>query len=148
MKFNLIVLFAGIFFMTSCSKKGGHEHHESEATSDDPNEALYIQVMAIHDEVMPKMDDLYRLKKELQDKISSSKELTVDKKEQLKQIISSLDSADHLMMNWMHKFKPLPDSAGQEAAREYLENEMEEINKVKELTNESVQKAKTELGLK
>jgi len=51
-------------------------------------------------------------------------------------------------MDWMHKFNPLPDTANQEKAREYLENEMEKIKKVRELINGSIEKAKTEVGKK
>jgi hypothetical protein len=104
--------------------------------------------MDIHDEVMPKTGEIYQLKKELQDKIAKTPDLVVDKKKQLDQIISELDSADHSMMDWMHKFNPLPDSANQEKAREYLEDEMEKIKKVRELTNGAIQKAKEEVGKK
>jgi hypothetical protein len=51
------------------------------------------------------------------------------------------------MMSWMHRiheFNPLADSVNQEKAREYLESEMEEIRKVKELMTESIEKAKAE----
>jgi hypothetical protein len=46
------------------------------------------------------------------------------------------------MMDWMHKYNPLPDSADQEKAREYLESEMEKVKKLKDLFNESIEKAK------
>ena len=135
-----------MLLLVACGKSS-HEHHEQdEATDNNPNQALYDQVMDIHNEVMPKSDEIYKLKKELQDKIASTPNLVADKKKQLDQIISELDSADHSMMDWMHKFKPLPDSTNQEAAREYLENEMERIKKVRELINGSLQKAKDELG--
>ncbi len=47
------------------------------------------------------------------------------------------------MMDWMHNFQPLPDSADQEKAREYLESEMERVMKVRELTNETIEKVKS-----
>ncbi len=142
-------MFLGLIITISCTNKSGnHEHHEAIEASNNPNQALYDEVMKVHDEVMPKEDEIYRLKKELQDKITKTPDLVVDKKKQLDQIIAELDSADHSMMDWMHKFNPLPDSANQEAAREYLENEMEKIKKVRELINGSIQKAKDEVGKK
>jgi hypothetical protein len=48
------------------------------------------------------------------------------------------------MMVWMRKFNPLPDSLGEEKAREYLENEMEKIKKVREDVLAAIEKAKTE----
>lgn len=141
-------LFLSLLLLTACGKSGNHEHHDQDETTDNPNQALYDQVMDVHNEVMPKSDEIYQLKKEIQDKITSTPNLVADKKKQLDQIIAELDSADHSMMDWMHKFKPLRDSANQELAREYLENEMERIKKVRELINGSLQKAKEELGKK
>ena len=142
------ILLLGLLITISCNKSGTHKHHDQDEIADDPNRALYDQVMAVHDEVMPKTDEIYRLKKELQDKIAKTPDLVADKKKQLDQIIAELDSADHSMMDWMHKFNPLPDSANQEATREYLENEMEKIKKVRELINGSIQKAKDEVNKK
>ncbi|GHM99463.1 hypothetical protein WSM22_09530 [Cytophagales bacterium WSM2-2] len=148
MKIQAKILFFGLLISISCGKSGSHEGHHNENTSENPNQALYEQVMSVHDEVMPKSDQLYQLKKELKDKIASTPNMVADKKKQLDQIIAELDSADHSMMDWMHKFNPLPDSANQEKAREYLENEMEKIKKVRELINGSIQKAKDEMGKK
>jgi hypothetical protein len=146
-------LIASAFILTaflsllSCGKSGEHHHdQESDTTAtDNPNQALYNQVMEIHDEVMPKTGDIYGLKKELQEKLDK----TADgkEKEELKQTISLLDSADHAMMDWMHHFNPA-DTTSQEAAREYLESEMEKIKKVKDLVNESLEKAKAQTGKK
>lgn len=145
MKIVANILFFGLLITISCNKSGSHEHRATEApASDSPNQALYDEVMAVHDEVMPKTDEIYRLKKELQDKIAKTPDMVADKKKALDQIIHELDSADHSMMDWMHKFNPLPDSVDQEKAREYLENEMERIKKVKELINGTIEKAKEE----
>ncbi|MBI1770318.1 MAG: hypothetical protein HYR67_18260 [Bacteroidetes bacterium] len=148
MKISTKIMFLGLLITISCNKSGSHEHHEEEEVVNNPNQALYEEVMAVHDEVMPKTEEIYRLKKELQDKIAKTPNLIADKKKQLDQIIAELDSADHSMMDWMHKFNPLPDSVNQEAAREYLENEMERIKKVRELINGSIQKAKEEIEKK
>jgi len=149
MKIASKILFLGLIISISCTNKSAnHEHHEAAETSNNPNQALYEEVMAVHDEVMPKTGEIYQLKKDLQDKIAKTPDLVADKKKQLDQIIAELDSADHSMMDWMHKFNPLPDSANQEKAREYLEDEMEKIKKVRELTNGAIQKAKDEVGKK
>jgi Mg2+ and Co2+ transporter CorA len=129
--------------LASCNQSGKHEHHASDsASTENPNTALYDQVMDIHDEIMPRVEDIYQLKKQLKDKIASTTDLTADTKQEVEQIIAQLDSADHSMMDWMHSFSPLPDSADQEKARAYLESEIEKIKKVRELMNESIEKAK------
>lgn len=137
-----------MLMLTACGKSSRQEPNEDTKTTDNPNQALYDQVMDVHNEVMPKSDQLYQLKKELQDKIAQTPALREYQKKQLHQIISELDSADRSMMDWMHKFRPLPDSVNQESAREYLENEMEKIKKVRDLINGSLQKAKEEMGKK
>jgi len=131
----MILLFA-------CSKPSGHEgHDQKDANTDNPNEALYNQVMDVHDEVMPRMDDIYKLKRGLQEKLEI-KGISEEEKKDLESRIAHLDSASQLMMEWMHKFNPLPDSADQEAAREYLESEMERIKKVKDAMLEAIEKEK------
>jgi hypothetical protein len=135
---------ASVIILAACGTRGEHaDHQDGSMTDGNPNQALYDKVMDIHDEVMPKMEDIYRLKKELQEKIDGTADMPLDRKKELEDIISDLDSADHLMMDWMHHFNPLPDSVDQEAAREYLETEMEKVMKVRELTNEALDKAKS-----
>jgi len=141
---QIILLIAGLALF-SCGKGAENTHaSHDEPLDESPNQALYDQVMDIHDEVMPKMDEIMRLKRELQEKIVNTPDLVVEKKEQLERIISNLDSASTAMMNWMHEFNPLPDSVDQEKARVYLESEMERIKKVKTLTLETIEKAKEE----
>jgi TolA-binding protein len=143
---NLKILFViGLLAMSACSKTGEHEHSEHDTASvESPNQALYDQVMDVHDEVMPRMDELMKLKRELQDKIANTPDMVVEKKAQMEKMISNLDSASTAMMNWMHEFNPLPDSVDQEKAREYLESEMERIRKVKSLVTETIDKTKEE----
>lgn len=137
--YSLILALA----LVACSKNADQHDHESNS-NDSPNQALYDQVMDVHDEVMPKMDDIMKLKRQLQEEIANTPDMVVERKAQLEQIISNLDSASYAMMDWMHKFNPLPDSVDQEKAREYLESEMEKVKKVKTQMLESIDKAKQE----
>ncbi len=138
------LLFLLVVVVVGCTHAAKHDErdHEMSTSGDNPNQALYDQVMDIHDEIMPRSEDIYKLKKELQEKLASSPELPGEEKQELELVIAQLDSADQSMMDWMHEFSPLPDSADQEKARAYLESEMERIKKVKELMNESIDKAK------
>ncbi|MBS1558032.1 MAG: hypothetical protein JST69_04820 [Bacteroidetes bacterium] len=141
-----IHVFLILFMLSACGKTDKNQEKQN-TESTDTNQALYEQVMDVHDEVMPKVEQLYSLKKELQEK-RKAKDLPEELKKQIDLAIHGLDSADHAMMNWMHHFNPLPDSANREAAREYLEDEMEKIKKVRELINGTIQKAKDEMGKK
>ena len=138
-------LIACLFLvLIACGKSGDHTNHDmhADSTSENPNQALYDQVMDIHDEVMPKMEDIYKLKQTLEEKIANTPGMVEDQKKELQAMIAKLDSSNNAMMEWMHQFNPLPDSTDQEKAREYLETEMERIKKVRELTNETLEKAK------
>lgn len=117
--------------IVSCQKSTDHSHHDDMGgtESDSTNTILYNQVMDIHDEVMPKMEDLYNMKKDLQGKLETA---SADDKVKLEQRIAKIDSASSLMMDWMHEFDPPADTADQEQARAYLEGEMEKVKRVKE----------------
>lgn len=137
--------FVALLLLTACTKGTDHDQTNQDVVSDEsPNQALYDQVMDVHNEVMPKMDEIMKLKRTLQDQIANSPDLVLERKEQLERVIANLDSANNAMMTWMHEFNPPPDSVDQEKAREYLESEMERIRKVKTFMLESIQKAKEE----
>ena len=84
------------------------------------NQALYDEVMKVHDEVMPKMNDIYKLKEELKKEISDTPGMIEEKRKAIETAILQLDAASEEMMDWMRNFNPLPDSLGEENARKYL----------------------------
>lgn len=107
---------------------GEHSHDEAEGG----NQGLYNEVMKVHDDVMPKMNDIYKLKEELKRKIGNAPEMVEEKRKEIESSILQLDSASEGMMVWMRNFNPLPDSLGEEKARQYLEDQKVKVNKVKE----------------
>ncbi|CAN5458075.1 hypothetical protein BH10BAC4_BH10BAC4_15800 [soil metagenome] len=128
------------------AEKGEHDTDVSDVSGESPNRALYDQVMDIHDEVMPKMDELFKFKTIIEEKVANTPGMLEDRKKELKSMALALDSANNAMMDWMHKFNPPSDSVDQEKTREYLEIEMETIKKVRDLTNETIEKAKAEIN--
>ncbi|UXE65197.1 MAG: hypothetical protein KA713_11920 [Chryseotalea sp. WA131a] len=138
------IAIALLLTLGACGKGGNHSEHQNHEASDEnsPTKALENQLDEDHMKLMDKMDELAKLKREVQDKIAATPNLIEDKKKQMDMVIAQLDSANDSMMDWMHKYNPLPDSADQEKAREYLESEMEKVKKLKDLFNESIEKAK------
>ena len=69
-----------------CGQKS-HEHtgHEeaSDAVEASGNQALYDEVMKVHDEVMPKMNDIYKKKEELKNKIAATPDLAEEKRKEI-----------------------------------------------------------------
>ena len=142
------LLISTVFLvLISCGKTSDHTGHDKseDGTSGEANQALYDQVMDIHDEVMPKMEDIYKMKIELLEKIANTPGMVEEKRKELEAIISNLDSTNNAMMDWMHNFNPIPDSLDQEKAREYLETEMERIKKVRDRTIEALGRAKEKI---
>lgn len=102
---------------------------------------LYDQVMDIHDEVMPKMDDLYKMKKQLKDSIAATPDMPAERKAEFEQTISLLDSASKSMMDWMHDFNP-PDQKDKEAFDKYMESELVKVKKMREDVMRALEKEK------
>jgi hypothetical protein len=140
---HLLLLMTFSACIISCNRSSpNQELGKEESIKENPNQALYNEVMNVHDDVMPKLDDIYRLKRDLQDSLAVAITLTIEQKEKIDKQIGDLDSASQAMMDWMHQFNPLPDSADQEEAREYLESEMERIKKVRDVMLEAIDRAR------
>ena len=105
---------------------------EPDAVELSENQVLYNEVMKIHDEVMPKMNDIHKRKTELKNRLKDKADLPADEKTLIEQRIARLDSANEGMMIWMREFEPIPDSMGEEKAKAYLESEMDKVKKVRE----------------
>jgi len=132
----------------SCGHKSNDDQHDHDGheMEEGGNQALYDEVMKVHDEVMPKMNDIYKLKGQLKEKVDNAPTMADEKKKEIESIISRLDSASEGMMVWMRNFNPLPDSVGEEQAKEYLEGEMEKIKKVREDVRKALEDAMAEAG--
>lgn len=112
-KLMVIVL---IGTMTNCGEK---------------EKSLYDQVMDIHDEVMPKMNDIYKMRKTLKDSIANTADMPEETKLKFEQTILQLDSAGNSMMVWMREFNP-PDQKDEEAFKKYMESELVKVKKMRE----------------
>ncbi|MCU0469668.1 MAG: hypothetical protein MUF58_13795 [Arcicella sp.] len=110
--------------------------------AEDKQKIMIDEVMAIHDEVMPKMDQIMSLKSSL----DSIAKVSPDSLK-ARQLYVALDSADIKMMDWMENYdsesvKGKPESE----VMKYLADEKAKISDVKTLTNKSIEEAKAFLG--
>ena len=141
MKINFTTLSLLYIFLiiSSCSNKSqDYSEHDVGTTTDDGNEVLYNQVMDIHNEVMPKTEDLYNISKGLKAMLKEAK--TDEEKKQLEMRIAYLDSVNNMMMDWMHEFQPLPDTANEERVRAYYETNLEKVRRIKEAILMAIEK--------
>ncbi|SKC78257.1 hypothetical protein [Ohtaekwangia koreensis] len=141
-----LVLLLGACGQKSHDHEGhDHDHHAHDSANASPDDALYTEVMKIHDEVMPKMGDIYTLKESLQKKLDTPG-TEAGKKKEIEGAIVKLDAADDAMRVWMREFNTKLDSVkleGEEKTQEYLKNEMERIKKVKEDMLSAIEQAKS-----
>jgi hypothetical protein len=112
------------------------------ACSGDGNQERYDEVMKVHDEVMPKMNDVHAAKMALKEKLANISDSTSIEKTEIEAKIAKLDSASEGMMVWMRQFNPLPDSLGEDKAREYLEAEMVKVEKVRDDILQALEESK------
>lgn len=101
-------------------------------------EDLKKEIMDIHDELMPKMDNIHNLKKELQDNrgyltsdsvASGTPALSTADLDSLAQ---ALENADESMMSWMRNYNRFDDPEfSHEEQMEYLQKEKEKIETVR-----------------
>jgi len=139
MSLNYARFFIAIlFFLSACV-----------ADKKEANDKLKQEVIGIHDEVMPKMDELKILKKEI---LQKSESLAADSVanaleiENLKSIAIELDAAFEGMFVWMRQFKSTYDEMSEEEIENYLLDQKVKVQEVNGNIKKSIASAKTVLG--
>lgn len=115
---------------------------------------LFSESMALHDEVMPKQEELFSLKNKINTlgtKMDSLKKAnpTLDTsalRTTITGISAKIDTASNHMSDWMHNFTSDLDEKFQNKSHEeimnYLKKGKEDIEKVKQEFNQSISEAK------
>jgi len=130
-----VILIISALFIFSCTEK------KKESAQDQ----LMQSVMAVHDVVMPKMGDIMKYKKQINEKIEELKaageEANQDAISKLEQISNDLDDAHEKMMNWMHEFHRDFKGMTEEDVINYLNDEKAKIEQVGQQTEKTLKKA-------
>ncbi len=95
--------------------------------------------MAIHDEVMPKMGELRRTRKDLLLQADSLMESNPDRAAMLTTVADEIGNANEGMMQWMRAYEPEFEGTDEEI-KQYLEDQKVAIQKVKDEMIESLKK--------
>lgn len=104
-------------------------------------QTLKGEVMAIHDEVMPKMGDLRRARKDLLLQADSLMEGNPDRAAMLTTVADEIGEANESMMQWMRNYEPEFEGTDEEI-KQYLEDQKKAIQQVKENMLGSLAKGK------
>lgn len=138
-----IVLSLVLVFSVSCDKKPSKEAQAFNSA--------FKEVMAVHDEVMPKMNEMGKLSSELKTKIDTT---AVGKTYQ--KALDSLGNAHSVMMAWMEDFSNkfpyaedrLKGKSTEQILKdiEALKSEKKKVDAVRDAVNGSIDNAKTVLA--
>lgn len=106
---------------------------------------LYDKVMAVHDEVMPKMGDMSKYKKQLKAKIEELTEAGADvnaeKIDELNKAVEGLENSHEEMMNWMREFDGDFEGMVEKEIMDYLNDQIRKIESVAKTTNTALKSA-------
>lgn len=104
-------------------------------------EQLRSEVMAIHDEVMPRTEEMYRLRKRLQGMADSllKQDLTDTLlRHEIERLIFKLRKADDSMMSWMHGYNGGAGLYDHDELMQYLQEEKTKIEAVRQAIKEAI----------
>lgn len=119
-----IFFMLSIFLSTACQQQNS------------ARDKMYTEIMKIHDDVMPEMSTIHRLRKNLK-KIDTTLVKTPNYPTILNHL-SALEKADEGMMSWMAEFSNPTSDAEEATALNYLENEKIKITAVREQMLKSI----------
>ena len=106
---------------------------------------LKDEVMAIHDEVMPKIGDLRKVRMELESLSDSLMATDSTRAMELSSLAADISDASEGMMVWMRNYEPEFEGT-EEEIKAYLEGQKVSIQKVKEDMLESMESGALALG--
>lgn len=99
--------------------------------------ALKAEVIAIHDEVMPKMGELRSVSKAL-----TQAAIADTTKAEWAMVAEEISDANASMMTWMRGFEPNFEGTEEEIVA-YLQDQKQKVEQVKESMNSSLAKGKS-----
>ena len=137
-------LLGSICILSSCSPSSDHDHIDK----------LDAEILEIHDEVMPKLEDINHYSEEIRSKMAQldslqqegvSSNTVAEQRLKATDLLAKLQEADSLMWAWMRAYEA--DSAkalaDEDAILQYFENEKQKIINVKEKTENSIREAQS-----
>lgn len=125
---NIFILCLSLFSLTYCGT-------DQAATQQAEQQKLWDEVMAIHDEVMPKIGNINKAVKEFKDVRENNSEGFEKYRERILMQLQKLERAEEGMFSWMNQLKQLPElreKMEHEAIVTHLTKEKEAIIKVRD----------------
>lgn len=96
---------------------------------------MWEEVMAVHDEVMPKMSEINRLSRGLREYQENQEAIDPQLEERINAALQDLSTAEESMWDWMNNLKQLDglrEQMSHEEIMNYLQEEKTSIDKVRD----------------
>ncbi|MBL0740676.1 hypothetical protein [Chryseolinea lacunae] len=159
---TILVICSALVWLTACERQ--------KVTTEATAQTVYQEAMKIHDELMPRMDEVYTLEGKLKtrrdslltDSVTNAQKISI-----VREKLSALEAASNDMMHWMHNIQDVPGasapvghaqhssghasaSAPKETAPDeslkIQQEQKKQIEKVKAAMEKSIDDAKNALG--
>jgi hypothetical protein len=134
-------LILSLLFSCTSTPEKKENNYTSEQVSQ--KKRLIRDVMAVHDEAMPWLDEIHNLKEELRN-------VTVGVSDTLKDTHTNaakiLEASDEAMMGWMRAYSEPQDTVQFQVAIEYLNQEKNKISTVRTQMKSALENAKNLLN--
>ncbi|WP_266202337.1 hypothetical protein [Pontibacter kalidii] len=134
MKRYLILLVLPLALFSAC---------QSGDSGQEEKEELETKVLAIHDEAMARMGEIFKLRRSLRVTRDTLEAQQADSTAllSLEREIDGLNKADEAMMQWMRQYKA-PDTLQHEQAMQYLQQELTKIERVQTIMDSTIKAAR------
>jgi len=154
-RFMRIYLAVLLFvFLYACNPPASQEESaigevsENMSPEEIERDSLYDAMMAVHDDVMPEMDRMYRLRRRataVADSLQNQPEIPISA-DTLRAIAQQVELAEEAMMNWMRSNDFQFEDMSHQEIMQKLEEEKEKITVVREQMLNSIKEAEEALA--
>lgn len=144
---HFLLICITLVALVAC-KSGGPKGDGSETAGGDAA-AMEEKLMVLHDEAMPKLNEINRLTAELNQIRSNVGETPEGKKEYpdgLNQVAEALKLADQAMWDWMKAYSDTKPTIPADQLLSFYTKELEKIKSVNSGIDDSIEKAKSWLA--
>lgn len=149
MKKSLLIILATVLFACNTNQKEQVSNNQEEELPDEVKieQKLFDEVMEVHDEMMPKMEGMMRLKGILTEAADSLRENGNESlAETYAASITDLENADNAMMNWMRQFDGKMKDMTHDERVTYLSTQKAKMDSVKLVMADAISNAQKMVG--
>ena len=129
---NVSLAVAVAILVVSCGGSPSEQNQQENPTA--LEEQRWEELMAVHDEVMPKMSEINRLSRSLREYKENQEAIDPQVEQRIDAALEDLSTAEEKMWDWMNNLKQLDglrEQQSHEEVMDYLKEEKDAIHQVR-----------------